>query len=173
MSGVTLEKGCDGGPISGDTPSCDDVAMAAGTETAHGAHLQGRAHGASGVDAGSEVRDGVMPTTLFTEAARVLAQHVAGMDLMVPGFRSPPRAVGVNRTLRRAPAGLGGVIAVRLADRPFTAVIGDMIEGVVVLNRLDVAEADRTRTHLWRLMLAFTIEAMPSRRRDAPNRRVA
>ncbi|MFM8626158.1 MAG: hypothetical protein ACKOCC_04325 [Actinomycetota bacterium] len=147
--------------------------MAAGTTTAHGAHGADRAHGASGADARTEVRDGIMPTSLFTEAARVLAKHVAGMDLTVPGFRSPPRTVGVNRTLRRASDGLGGIVAVRLTDRPFTAVIGDMIEGVVVLNRLDVADADRARTHLWRLMLAFTVEAVPARRRDAPNRRVA
>ena len=115
----------------------------------------------------------VMPTSLFTEAARVLARHAAEMGLDVPGFRTPPRTVGMNRTLRRSPDGSGGVVAVRLADRPFTAVIGDMIEGVIVLNRLTVADADRVRTHLWRLMLKFTVEAAPSRRRDGSYPRVA
>lgn len=116
---------------------------------------------------------GFTPTSMFTEAARVLARHVAEMGLDVPGFRTPPRTVGVNRTLRRSPDGSGGVVAVRLADRPFTAVIGDMIEGVIVLNQLAVADADRARTHLWRLMLKFTVEATPSRRRDGSYPRVA
>lgn len=116
---------------------------------------------------------GQSPTTLFTEAARVLAQHAAEMGLAVPGFRSPPRTVGVNRTLRRSPDGEGGVVAVRLADRPFTAVIGDMIEGVIVVNRLSLTEADRARTHLWRLMLKFTVESTPARRKVQTFPRVA
>lgn len=112
-------------------------------------------------------------TTRFTEAARVLAHHVSHVGLEVPGFRSPPRIVGVNRTLRRRPDGVGGVVAVRLADRPFTAVIGDMIEGVLVLNHLAPPEADRMRSHLWRLMLAFTAECMPTRGSESPVARVA
>ena len=97
-------------------------------------------------------------TSQFTAAARVLAQSASGLDLMVPGFRSPPRIVGVNRTVRRAPDGQGGVVAVRISDRPFTAVIGDMIEGVIRVNGLTVPEADRVRTLLWRTMLQFTVE---------------
>ena len=103
----------------------------------------------------------------------MLAQHAAEMGLVVPGFRSPPRTVGVNRTLRRSPGGEGGVVAVRLADRPFTAVIGDMIEGVIVVNRLSPPEADRARTHLWRVMLKFTVESAPARRKDQSFPRVA
>lgn len=112
-------------------------------------------------------------TTRFTEAARVLARHVSELGLEVPGFRSPPRIVGVNRTLRRRADGVGGVVAVRLADRPFTAVIGDMIEGVLVVNRLAPPEADRVRSHLWRLMLVFTVECMPARGTEVPAARVA
>ena len=33
-----------------------------------------------------------------------------------------------------------------------------MIEGVVVINRLDPPEADRIRTLLWRAMLQFTVQ---------------
>lgn len=94
----------------------------------------------------------------FTAAARVLAQQVADLDLAVPGFRSPPRIVGVNRTVRRGRDGIGGVVAVRISDRPFTAVVGDMIEGVIKINDLAVPEADRVRTLLWRTMLRFTVE---------------
>jgi hypothetical protein len=125
------------------------------------------------VSAMEELAPRMTVTTRFTEAARVLARHVSEIGLDVPGFRSPPRIVGVNRTLRRRGDGLGGVVAVRLADRPFTAVIGDMIEGVIVLNRLQPPEADRVRSHLWRFMLAFTAECMPPRGTEAPVARVA
>ena len=108
-------------------------------------------------------------TSKFTGAARVLAQRVAELNLVAPGFRSPPRIVGVNRTIRRSRDGEGGVVAVRIADRPFTATIGDMIEGVIVINNLVPTEADRVRTLLWRTMLQFTVETSPSR----PSSRVA
>jgi len=97
-------------------------------------------------------------TTKFTAAARVLAQRAAELDLVVPGFRSPPRIVGVNRSIRRSRDSEGGVVAVRLSDRPFTAAVGDMIEGVIYINRLEPSEADRARTQLWRTMLQFTVE---------------
>ncbi len=97
-------------------------------------------------------------TTKFTAAARVLAQRAAELDLVVPGFRSPPRIVGVNRSIRRSRNSEGGVVAVRLSDRPFTAAVGDMIEGVIFINRLEPPEADRARTQLWRTMLQFTVE---------------
>lgn len=113
------------------------------------------------------------PASTFTEVARVLAQNAAQMGLVVPGFRTPPRTVGVDRTLRRSGDGEGGVVAVRLADRPFAAVIGDMIEGVIVLNRLPFAEADRARTHLWWTMSKFIVESAPVRRRDGSLPRVA
>ena len=97
-------------------------------------------------------------TTKFTAAARVLAQRAAELDLVEPGFRSPPRIVGVNRSIRRSRDSEGGVVAVRLSDRPFTAAVGDMIEGVIFINRLEPPEADRARTQLWRTMLQFTVE---------------
>lgn len=108
-------------------------------------------------------------TSKFTAAARVLAQRVGELGLVVPGFRTPPRIVGVNRSLRRSRDGEGGVVAVRIADRPFTATIGDMIEGVIVINCLTTAEADRVRTLLWRTMLQFTVESAAPR----PSTRVA
>lgn len=103
-----------------------------------------------------------MPTanaTTFTAAARVLSQATAHLNLVVPGFRSPPRIVGVNRTVKRAAGTPGGVVAVRVSGRPFTAAIGDMIEGVIVVNNLGATEADAVRSQLWRAMLKFTAEA--------------
>ena len=66
---------------------------------------------------------------------------------MVPGFRSPPGLPGVHRTLRFR----NGVptVAVALKGRPWSAVVADMIEGVVAANRLEGAKADRARAALW------------------------
>ena len=102
-------------------------------------------------------------TTTFTEAALVLAQRTLDLGLAAPGFRSPPRIVGVDRTVRRPRTGTGGVVAVRIADRPMTAVIGDMIEGVIVVNKLAPPDADRVRTLLWRSMLVFTVQVSEQR----------
>ena len=94
----------------------------------------------------------------FTAAARVLAQAAAESGLTVPGFRSPPRVVGVNRTVRRSHTGEGGVVAVRLTGRPLAVILGDMIEGVIVINRLDALQADRARTFMWEVMSQFAAE---------------
>jgi hypothetical protein len=83
----------------------------------------------------------------FANAARSLGQAARLRDLLVPSFRSPPGIDGVQRTLRRR----RGVpsIAVRLRGRPWSAVVSDMIEGVVVANGLSGAKADRARAALW------------------------
>jgi hypothetical protein len=70
----------------------------------------------------------------------------------VPNFRSPPRRPDAERTIRRRPDG-GTVVAVRLQDRPWPAVLGDLVEGVVVVNGLRGAEADRCRNALWAVAL--------------------
>jgi hypothetical protein len=41
------------------------------------------------------------------------------------------------------------MVAVRLRDRPWPAVLADMIEGVVVVNRLVGVDADELRSLLW------------------------
>lgn len=101
--------------------------------------------------------------SLFSAAARVLAHASHEQGLVAPGFRSPPRIFGVDRSVRHLPHGVGGVVSVRLSDRPFTAAIADMIEGVIVVNKLTSPEADRVRRALWRHMLQFTLA-----RRDEP-----
>jgi hypothetical protein len=73
-------------------------------------------------------------TMMFAAAARFLANEAQRFGLDAPGFRSPPRTLGVQRTLRRTEQ--GGVVAVLVRDRPFVAVLADMIEGVIVVNRL-------------------------------------
>lgn len=86
-------------------------------------------------------------TVEFSHAARVLAREARQHGLVAPSYRCPPRVVGVQRTLRRH-AG-GAVVAVQVRGRPWVAVLADMIEGVVVVNRLAPPAADRVRTDLW------------------------
>ena len=82
----------------------------------------------------------------FAAAARALADATRAAGLAVPAFRSPPRIPGAARTLRRYSGGT--VIAVRLRDRPFEAVLADMVEGVIATNRLSGEPALRARTIL-------------------------
>lgn len=84
----------------------------------------------------------------FAEAARCLARSARALGLHAPDFRSPPRRLGAVRTIRRRPDG-GTTVAVLVRGRPFPAVLGDMIEGVVVANRLGGRAAHRARAQLW------------------------
>lgn len=86
-------------------------------------------------------------TVQFADAARTLAREARRRGLVGPSFRCPPRLVGVDRSLRRSVD--GGVVAVRLRGRPFVAVLADMIEGVIAVNRLVPPQADRLRAELW------------------------
>jgi hypothetical protein len=86
-------------------------------------------------------------TTEFAHAARVLGREARRRGLVVPGFRSPPRIVGVQRTVRRHTGGV--VVAVQVRGRPWFAVVADMIEGVVVANGMQAPSGDRLRTELW------------------------
>jgi len=83
----------------------------------------------------------------FASAARTITREARRQGLVGPGYRSPPRLVGVDRSIRRRAD--GAVVAVRLRGRPRSAVLADMIEGVVVTNKLCSPEADRVRAELW------------------------
>ncbi|MEO1055869.1 MAG: hypothetical protein AAFY28_03050 [Actinomycetota bacterium] len=88
-------------------------------------------------------------TADFAAAARRLALIARRHRLEAPSYRSPPRLVGVDRTIRRRAEG-GAVVAVRVHGRPVAAVLADMIEGVIVANALVPPQSDRARTELWR-----------------------
>jgi hypothetical protein len=100
-------------------------------------------------------------TVEFAAAARTLTREARRRRLVAPGFRCPPRLVGVDRTIRRRPGG-AAVVAVRLRDRPWVAVLADMIEGVVVANRLVPPSSDRLRAELWVAMGFEAATAAPS-----------
>jgi hypothetical protein len=88
------------------------------------------------------------PTSLrFARLARSLGEAARAQGLRAPTFRSPPRLAGVTRSIvRRGPA---VTVAVALRDRPWPAVVADMVEGVVAANRLADVRADRARAALW------------------------
>ena len=89
-------------------------------------------------------------TVDFAHAARTLSRAARSLGLDAPSFRCPPRLVGIERSIRRRPR--GGVVSIRVKNRPLAAVLADMIEGVVVANRLAPPHADGVRTDLWSVM---------------------
>ena len=99
-------------------------------------------------------RDVVAPpvatTVQFAAAARALAAAARRFGLAAPTFRTPPRLVGLDRSMRRHAQ--GGVVSVRLRGRPWVAVLADMIDGVVAVNRLDARRANRARADLWHVV---------------------
>jgi hypothetical protein len=84
----------------------------------------------------------------FVTVAKSLAAAARAEGLVAPAFRSPPRLVGVSRSICRRRDG-GATVAVVLRSRPWAAVVADMVEGVVAANRLRGVAADRARTALW------------------------
>jgi hypothetical protein len=92
---------------------------------------------------------GVEPTSLrFARIARSLTEAARAQGVRPPTFRSPPRRMGLTRTIQRRRDG-GATVAVVLRGRPWPAVVADMIDGVVTHNGLTGARADRLRTALW------------------------
>ena len=89
-------------------------------------------------------------TVDFAHAARTLSRAARRIGIDAPSYRCPPRVVGADRTIRRRPK--GAVVSVTVKGRPRAAVLADMIEGVIVVNRLMPPHADRVRTELWAVM---------------------
>ncbi len=89
-----------------------------------------------------------MSSTLsFAHAVRTLSESSRLQGLDVPTFRSPPRSPTAVRTIRRTRRGV--TISVVVADRPWTNVLADLIDGIVLVNRLEGRPAIRCRTALW------------------------
>ena len=88
----------------------------------------------------------------FAESVRVLSGAARGQGLVVPAFRSPPHSPSNDRTIRRR--GSDVTVAVRLNGRPFAAVQSDLIQGLLVVNEIEVAHADEVRRTLWNALAA-------------------
>ena len=88
------------------------------------------------------------PSVRFGELARSVAKQAWSLDLVAPVFRSPPRIVGVSRTIRRRADGQA-VVSVSFRNRPWPAVVCDLIEGVIAVNGLSGSAACRARDDLW------------------------
>ncbi len=86
----------------------------------------------------------------FARAVQALAQATRALGLLVPGFRSPPRLVGVQRSIKRWPG--GATVAVVVRGRPWPAVQADLVEGIVAANDLESPASDRVRAELWRAL---------------------
>jgi hypothetical protein len=116
-------------------------------------------------------------TVQFAAAARALAAAARRFGLAAPTFRTPPRLVGLDRTVRRHHR--GGVVSVRVRGRPWVAVLADMVDGVVALNRLDARRANRARADLWDAVAGHTsteprpAPTIPRATIPGPTRRVA
>jgi len=83
----------------------------------------------------------------FARAVQALAQAARALGLVVPGFRSPPRLVGVQRSIKRWSG--GATVAVVVRGRPWAAVQADLVEGIVAANGLSSPASDRARADLW------------------------
>ncbi|MCU1461305.1 MAG: hypothetical protein JWO37_1380 [Acidimicrobiales bacterium] len=83
----------------------------------------------------------------FGDTARSVAAAARRLGLAVPVFVSPPRLPRVARSLRRRADGTA-VVAVRLGGRTAEAVAADLVDGVVVANRLTGDRADAARSTL-------------------------
>jgi len=103
-------------------------------------------------------------TVDFASAARSLTREARRRGLVAPSYRSPPRLVGVDRSIRRHPS--GAAVAVRVRGRPWAAVAADMIEGVVATNRLVAPRSDRLRAELWQV-LGVLVEVRSDERKVA------
>jgi len=106
-------------------------------------------------DSGSESRSpSKAPATAsasvadFSECVRRIVGIARGQGLTPPAFRSPPRIPGLDRSVQRRQNG-SVIIAIRREDRPFAAIQGDVIEGVVVANKLAAVKAEQFRRAAW------------------------
>lgn len=96
------------------------------------------------------------PSIRFARTVQALGVTGRELGLEVPAFRSPPRLVGVQRSIRRAAGAT--TVAVVVRGRPWPAVQADLVEGVVAANELQAEAADRARARLWEAIAPVEVE---------------
>lgn len=92
----------------------------------------------------------------FAAAARALSESARSQGFDAPAFRSPPRVAGVTRSIKRNKDG-SATVSVVLRDRPWNAVLADMIEGIAAVNHPD--SAARLRDVLWAVIETIDLGA--------------
>ena len=92
-----------------------------------------------------------VPALRFASVARSLGTAARASGLEVPAFRSPPRIPDVNRSIRRYPG--GSVVSVKIKGRPLGRVVEDMVDGVLISNRVRGEASPRLRLALLRAAL--------------------
>lgn len=107
------------------------------------------AAGVAGGVTGRELNRGVVQSSSlrFARAVQALGVTARSLGLVAPSFRSPPRLLGVQRSIKRWSD--GAVVAVVVRGRPWAAVQADLVEGVIAANRLASPASDRARAALW------------------------
>ncbi len=103
----------------------------------------GTRSGRRGDDAVSE-----LTSIRFAQIARRINQAAKDQSLCGPAFRSPPRAPGLRRSIRRRPDG-SATVSVSLRGRPAVAVVADMIDGVMAANEHCSTRSAEVRDRLW------------------------
>ncbi|MFM7508969.1 MAG: hypothetical protein ACKO5A_05420 [Actinomycetota bacterium] len=89
----------------------------------------------------------VSPSAEFAAAVRVVLEVARRRRLTVPVFRSPPGLPEVDRSIRRTAAAT--VVSIRLGDRPVASIHADVVDGVIVANRLSGRDAAGFRRAAW------------------------
>ncbi|MGB5760154.1 MAG: hypothetical protein WBM50_24780, partial [Acidimicrobiales bacterium] len=84
-------------------------------------------------DSGLGVAAYELTSVRFAQIANRINQAAKDQSLCGPAFRSPPRAPGLRRSIRRRPDG-SATVSVSLRGRPAVAVVADMIDGVMAAN---------------------------------------
>ncbi len=102
----------------------------------------------------------------FAAVGRVLTDQALAQGVTAPSFRSPPRIPGVRRSVTRNRDG-SITVSVIVSRRPLSAVIADMIDGVVLTSGLRADEARAlydtlwASSHSWLLGVAPSTESLP------------
>lgn len=95
----------------------------------------------------------------FASAARSLGEAARHAGFAVPAFRSPPRIAGRVRSIRRHANG-SVTISLVVKNRPWSAVVADMIDGFAAANN----EVGQQSLEVLRDMLWAAVEQL-----DVPN----
>ena len=162
-------------PAPADTPAAAAVGSPTGTASGLRSVPQSDAVGAQ-----STARS-VTSVADFSDCVRRIVGLAKTQGLTPPVFRSPPRLPGLDRSIQRRANG-SVMIAIRRGDRPFAAVQGDVIEGVVVANSLVGEQAEQFRRAAWsalefptsaavRVIPAQAVRPVPLPQRRLPSQR--